>query len=230
MNFGNIFGGWGDAAKGVYELIAEGTEIAYIELTDRARDIKKEYYDKPLAQAELDRMRASTRTVEELRDSRVREPIAPGETEMISMEPRDIVVEETRNILEDLHDLPEMDGRIGAEEYSTRTELGLENTLRIIQDAQWNNEMESTPIDRTLLETMRAERNFVDRSSIELQQILPEPEVALSEKMTGTGIKPFDLELYRTIGEKYPENGGKFGGRLTGPLPRVWFGFCRGFR
>ena len=203
MNFGNIFGGWESAGRqlyqGISEGISEGLEIAYVELTDYAKDIKKKYYDKPQAEAELTRMRDSTRRVEDLRDRRFAEP---GD---IEMQPRDIVLNETRNILEDLHELPEMDGKIGAEEYSTRTEEGLENALKIIQDAKWNDEMKEAPIDMELLETMRAERNFVDRSSIELQQILPEPDVPLSQKMTGTGITPFDLELYRNIGEKYPE-------------------------
>ena len=184
-----VFGGWGEAGRELYQGLSEGVEIAMTDLTDFVREKKKEWYDNPQAEAEVAKMRASTERVRSLLPE--------------SASPRDVVLQETSNLLEDLHDLPEMDGLIGTEKYSTSSPEGLENTLKVIQKAEFAEEMRDVPVDVEMLHKLRAERNFADVSSIELGQILPKQET-IETQLEGTGIKPFDLEVYRKIGDNYP--------------------------
>ena len=162
-----VFGGWGEAGTKLYAGLSEGVGIAYTDVADYVKDKKKDWFEKPQAEMELTEMRAST--------ARVR-ALLPD-----SASPREVLLEETGNLLEDLHELPEMDGLIGTEEYSTASPEGLTNTLKMLQKAQFNEEMAHVPVDFELLRTLRASRNFVDISSIELGQILPKQETISRE-------------------------------------------------
>ena len=48
---------------------------------------------------------------------------------------------------ETLYELDEMDGKMGTEFYSIRTEEGLENTLELLKNAKWDSGMEMVEVD-----------------------------------------------------------------------------------
>ena len=156
-------------ATEVYMGIREGVDIAMTELRDGIRDVTDQFarasdtLPAEVARQSTERERVRT-WVDEMRE----QPQNSGfsETELTEMD-----VNMTTSEL--LHELPEMEGQIGLPENALSTEAGLQNTLQRLTDAQWEDEMKSAEVDTNLLDNLQSSRNFVERTNIELQEILP---------------------------------------------------------
>ena len=100
---------------------------------------------------------------------------------------------------ETLYELDEMEDKMGTEFYSIRTEEGLENTLKLLNDAKWDEGMEMVEVD-TGLEARLAEQRLqpepLEFRSVQLDSVFGESKLSVAQEMKGTGLKPWDVDMF----------------------------------
>ena len=103
-------------------------------------------------------------------------------------------------ITEVMHDMPEFDGQVGV--------LDLENTddllhvLKKMRAVPWEEEMQN--VDMSDPQYVRQGDTWLQKQSINLDEWI-KPEGRLAEVMDGTGVTPYEQEVYSRITSEIPE-------------------------
>ena len=118
------------------------------------------------------------------------EPELGEEMEMVDLNPGEEAIADSLN--ETLYELDEMDGKMGTEFYSIHTEEGLENTLKLLNDAKWDEGMqmvEITPELEEQLEEQRLQGETLEFRRVQIESVLSnDSDLSVAQEMEGSGI------------------------------------------
>ena len=134
------------------------------------------------------------------------EPELGEEMEMVDLNPGEEAIADSLN--ETLYELDEMDGKLGTEFYSIHTEEGLENTLKLLNDAKWDEGMQMVEINPELqaqLAEQRLQPEPLEFRSVQLESVLSnDSDLSVAQEMEGSGISPLDVDMFNRTGSNHP--------------------------